>query len=379
MAAARLARSCLAADKLPQGKLIRTLEVSQKAHAIIPELPQKQASWDQIWASGKFHATVMPDLPSIANLADLLPKLGAAPQERLAENLDLTEKPAQAPAGFFRVRTVAAQLKSRAHVSCQMQATATEISNASLDSNPVNLRLESKILDAKTGAHFADVSQRSARDGGFRDGVEVSDAGQSPGALLLVSGGHPVRRLPIVRNFLPMDAVGMLREGHRLKDRGLLPQGVQLWATENPLVNSVDSLERKLDARAEAIITQPPLLPDSFERWWSEADKRGLVGSTRLIVGLPFLSSLRNLDFWLMLTDATGSAEAEAVRGKWADHERRAGDHAGQQLDFRLQQTRECLRRIESLPGVQGVHLMPVTKRGWRDLLRLIDEGAFSS
>jgi 5,10-methylenetetrahydrofolate reductase len=42
---------------------------------------------------------------------------------------------------------------------------------------------------------------------------------------------------------------------------------VQLWATENPLVNSVDSLERKLDAGAEAIITQPPLLPDAFDKW----------------------------------------------------------------------------------------------------------------
>lgn len=47
------------------------------------------------------------------------------------------------------------------------------------------------------------------------------------------------------------------------------------------------------------------LLPRSVCRW-SEADKRGLLGATRLIVGLPFLSSLRNLDFWLMLTDATG-------------------------------------------------------------------------
>jgi hypothetical protein len=34
-----------------------------------------QASWDQIWATGSFHATVMPDLPSIATLADLLPKV----------------------------------------------------------------------------------------------------------------------------------------------------------------------------------------------------------------------------------------------------------------------------------------------------------------
>lgn len=45
--------------------------------------------------------------------------------------------------------------------------------------------------------------------------------------------------------------------------------------------------------------------PPSLRRW-SEADKRGLIGATRLIVGLPFLSSLRNLDFWLTLTDAAG-------------------------------------------------------------------------
>lgn len=81
----------------------------------------------------------------------------------------------------------------------------------------------------------------------------------------------------------------------------------------------------------------------------------------------------------ILFVSPAGSAEAEAVRNKWADHERRAAGHAGQQLDFRLQQTRECLRRIDSLPGVQGVHLMPVTKRGWRDLLRLLDEGAFMS
>lgn len=41
---------------------------------------------------------------------------------------------------------------------------------------------------------------------------------------------------------------------------------------------------------------------------WSEADKRRLVAAGRLIVGLPFLSSLRNLDFWLMLTHASGEA-----------------------------------------------------------------------
>lgn len=42
MSAANFAKSCLAADALLQGKLIRTLEVSQRAGAIIPELPNKQ-------------------------------------------------------------------------------------------------------------------------------------------------------------------------------------------------------------------------------------------------------------------------------------------------------------------------------------------------
>jgi hypothetical protein len=51
-----------------------------------------------------------------------------------------------------------------------------------------------------------------------------------------------------------------------------------------------------------------PNHPRYVSRRWSEADKRGLVAAGRLIVGLPFLSSLRNLDFWLMLTHASGEA-----------------------------------------------------------------------
>lgn len=56
-------------------------------------------------------------------------------------------------------------------------------------------------------------------------GTQAPNVEQGAGALLLVSGGHPVRRLPIVRNFLPMDAVAMLQEGRRLRERDLLPKG----------------------------------------------------------------------------------------------------------------------------------------------------------
>lgn len=77
--------------------------------------------------------------------------------------------------------------------------------------------------------------------------------------------------------------------------------GVQLWATENPLVNSVDSFERKLDAGAEAIITQPPLLPDAFEKWYalSRGSYVDIVRQEVMLVSIYFVDSGVRPDFCL--------------------------------------------------------------------------------
>ncbi|KAH9321198.1 hypothetical protein KI387_015837, partial [Taxus chinensis] len=131
------------------------------------------------------------------------------------------------------------------------------------------------------------------------------------GSLLLVSGGHPFRRQWPINHLFP-DSFSLLRIAHKLRNSGMIPSGVQFWAVENPLVNSVNRLEKKIIAGAEAIIVQPPLLPDHFTRWWDEANVRGLLDMTEVIVGIPVITSARNFAFWLHLTEATGK-EAEAL------------------------------------------------------------------
>lgn len=119
---------------------------------------------------------------------------------------------------------------------------------------------------------------------------------------------------------------------------------------ENPLINPISRLEKKvsfllsyffswylclfkISAGAEAIVTQPPLLPEAFSRWWEEVIDEGWVNHQHftplpvagifcfmyfflisfslqkevpIIVGIPVISSLNNFRFWLHLTGAMG-------------------------------------------------------------------------
>jgi hypothetical protein len=54
-------------------------------------------------------------------------------------------------------------------------------------------------------------------------------------ALLLVSGSHPVRQLPMAAQLLP-GSVKMLQRGTQLKHQGVLPQQCELWAVANPVI-----------------------------------------------------------------------------------------------------------------------------------------------
>lgn len=65
-------------------------------------------------------------------------------------------------------------------------------------------------------------------------------------ALLLVSGSHPFRQLPMLRQMLP-GSVRMLQEAVKLKQQGVLPQQLGLWAVANPLVEpNASYTERKV-------------------------------------------------------------------------------------------------------------------------------------
>eukprot|EP00775_Hariotina_reticulata_P012716 gene12716-12846_t len=118
-----------------------------------------------------------------------------------------------------------------------------------------------------------------------------------------------MRQIPLMRNMLP-GAVKMLRHASQLKQQGVLPSHVALWAVANPIIEQDASYtEQKIAAGAEVILTQPPLDWGAFERWMADAEARGLPSVAQLLIGFPCLSGSANAAFWAALCQAGGNAE----------------------------------------------------------------------
>ncbi|MCY3735957.1 MAG: hypothetical protein OXG13_06115 [Gemmatimonadaceae bacterium] len=194
--------------------------------------------------------------------------------------------------------------------------------------------------------------------------------------LLVLSGGDLVRRglatVPGGASLLPMDAFRTLELVRRLRESGQLPPELPVWAVENPLVGRVearvDRLARKIDAGAEAILLQPPLLWERHEAWWERAHARGLT-STPLVVGVPVIGSAAMLRFWLFLIGCgTRSPEARALLGEYRAAE---GDLDEEEFTaFKRRWSADLIGRIRRLPGAAGIHLMPIS--GTADLLPVL-------
>ena len=67
------------------------------------------------------------------------------------------------------------------------------------------------------------------------------------------------------------DSFDLLLLASAMREEGYLPAGLSLWAVENPMLAPVSRLQQKVDAGAEVVITQPPLLWDRAARWAEEA------------------------------------------------------------------------------------------------------------
>ena len=203
-------------------------------------------------------------------------------------------------------------------------------------------------------------------------------AAAAPAALLCVSGSHGARRLPGAGRVLGT-SFDLLRAGAEQRAAGAWGEGgegVELWAVENPLAApTAERLERKLAAGAQAVITQPPLLPGRFARWWADAERRGLTEAAPLLVGLPMITSARNFRFWLGLTDAA-DAEAEAEAAELLGELEAAAAEGEAVLRARCREhTLQTLAEVRRLPGLGGLHIMPVTPRGYEDLAWLLAGG----
>ena len=295
-----------------------------------PPLPD-----DRLWRTGAFAAQVHPDLPAVASVKGWARSLLAGgrgdPPLDAGTGGDATAGARDAAASSPRpwvVRTVAAQTRS-------------------LDT------LERRLAAAAAGL-----------------------PGVSPpaDALLLVSGGDPARRLglPAWAGGARTDSVAMLQAASRMRAAGVLPPGVALWAVANPLTEAgAGRAAAKVGAGAAALLTQPPLgLWGAWEAWYADADRLGVPGAAALVAGLALPTTPAGFAFWVGLA---GAGRVAGVRGGVAALG--AAASAGKGAEHAFQTATAELDRLASMPGIAGVHVMPVSAGGRGVAERLVGEG----
>ena len=228
-----------------------------------------------LWRSGRFDASVYPDLPIIGqNLNKSI--------ERSIREIQCEEKPGKVP--FWAVRTVAAQTLGQEGI---------------ID----NIR------------HAGNLVQYERND-------------ECKGALLMVSGGHPGRKLPGLNKNVK-DSVYMLEQAKKLRLQGDISSEVALWAVCNPGIDSVELLERKVEAGAELFLTQPPFLHESCDEWF-ETVKERVVPNVPILAGVPMISSYKNLLFWIGLCGLDRSnREVKALEDSFPKCKSKASGQSG--------------------------------------------------
>ncbi len=292
------------ADRLKRNRFVITAEQAS---------PAQMKRYNTLTRQGVIDAVTLPDLPLAARLRDLRAVIsGSLPSTDPLDSIAETRQP---------IATVSAALRSRDTVRNRVIAAI----------------------------------ERGAK------------------AVLALSGGGLSRRMlgPLGRLVLPMDAFSTLDLVTELRRSGEVPSHISLWAVENPLIQTVgkrvDRLSRKIDAGAEAIITQPPLLWHRFESWWNEVIRRDLIG-TPIVVGVPVPKSVDNIRLWFFLTGlGTGGSEGREV----IDHFRNASKLDAEDCESLCTQwVIDLIDRIKTLPNVAGIHLMPIVgSRGLESLL----------
>ena len=111
-----------------------------------------------------------------------------------------------------------------------------------------------------------------------------------PPALPAASPAAPPLALPpLLCRRLLQNSFDLLLLASAMREEGYLPASLSLWAVENPMLAPVQRLRQKVDAGAEVVVTQPPLLWDRVQRWAEEADRqlvsRNVKVGTRLSMG----------------------------------------------------------------------------------------------
>jgi len=303
---------------------------------------------EQLWNTGSFIAGVYPDLPVATSWKELADSFlgqrggGGSSRPQTPRHNQLQPHHPSSSSSRWTVQTIAAQ--------CRSQETLETLIKQTCNSTNTN-------------------SNYTSAD-----------------ALLLLSGGHPARRLPGA-NLLLNDSFKLLKLASYLKSTQQIPNTVSLWAVENPLVSPPSRIKAKVEAGADVVLTQPPLLPDQSASFFEQAAADGTMEKAKIIIGVPMAPSVRNLDFWLRLADARNLPEAEAVLNSFprqtnnngGDGKEKGGAEEEEEYWNTVKEWNvEFIRGSLKIPGVAGLHVMPLTAAARKMTMELLQEGAFS-
>ncbi len=177
---------------------------------------------------------------------------------------------------------------------------------------------------------------------------------------ILALSGDPLQVGPygtIAKPVFDVDSTGLIRlvaglnEGRLAAGETLeTPTGFLIASAANPLVDSVEKLEQKLDAGAHCFQTNIVYDVDRFAEWFAPVAEAGVAQRAPVLVGVAPPRSTRMLQH---LHDRVPGVEVDEAT--FSRLEGLAGDEAkaaGVEIAV------DVVRRVREVPGVAGVHIM---------------------
>lgn len=174
-----------------------------------------------------------------------------------------------------------------------------------------------------------------------------------------------------------MDAIQVLWMLRRMRDDGFYIDGRKLkhrpqWflgAAASPFgtVPKYEAIrtQKKINAGAQFIQTQPVYDYDRFVDWLEALDKRNLLDKVHILAGLIPLKSARAAHFML---DVPGVYLTPETVKRMDD----AGDDPKAQQEEGVAIALEIIEKLKNTPGINGMHVMAVH---WEDIVpRLVEE-----
>jgi hypothetical protein len=182
----------------------------------------------ELLSTGAFGAEVHPHLPIATTWHGLYKQLISKFQGSARQQAVEAAAKAKAAGATVAAAATVAGLETMAD-----SAAAADAMVASAHAKPV---LHVMTVGAQLNS-WQDISDEICTAAGVTSSGKAIPAGtHNPhaDAVLLVSGSHPMRQIPLMQKMLP-GSVKMLRHASILKQQGVLPSRLALWAVANPI------------------------------------------------------------------------------------------------------------------------------------------------